>query len=218
MWPTFNNIQEDSSSRRPLTFPELLKGIGDLSNLATNDSALKFWLPEPAEHALNEMGERSGISMSEFLRQFFIVHCYGLYAFYAMKDARIGLFKEPEPKARVFYQGGSTGDGRSAKKRIETYWVPELGKNIAPVKVWMPARLRNDLASLAQHAGLTLSNYVREIVISRLLGHGMLPMRPEIFQVLSTAAAEDWAGGRSVSWRQISEDEYRISSAAEVRS
>lgn len=188
--------------------------MGDFSDLVANDVALKFWLPEPSECALDEMGERNGLSKSEFLRQFFAIHCYGLYAFYAMKDARPYLFKE---SSGILYQSALPEELPPGKKRIETYWVPELGKNIAPIKVWMPTRLRNDLAVLAQHASLTISNYVREIVISRLLGQGMLPTRPEMFQVSATSAADDWIEGRNVRWREVSKDEYRQHSVSEVR-
>lgn len=191
--------------------------MGDLSNLMTNDVALKFWLPEPAERALDEMGERNGLSKSEFLRQFFAIHCYGLYAFYAMKDVRPSLFKESFKGPNVLYQSALPEVLPPGKKRIETYWVPELGKNIAPIKVWMPKRLRNDLGSLAQHAELTISNYIREIVISRLLGQGMLPTRPEMFQVSATPAADDWIEGRDVRWREVSKVEYRQHSVSEVR-
>ena len=95
--------------------------------------------------------------------------------------------------------------------------MPELGKNIAPIKVWIPTRLKNDLSLLAQHANLTLSNYVREIIISRLLGQGMLPTRPEMFQALPTQNADAWNEGRDVPWREVSKEEFRHHLAVEVR-
>lgn len=51
------------------------------------------------------------------------------------------------------------------------------------IKLWLPKRLRDDLQVLADHTGIRLSQYVREIVISRLLGHGTLPKRPEMLTV-----------------------------------
>lgn len=131
------------------------------------------------------------------------------------KDARPHLFKE---SSGVLYQSVLPEELPPGKKRIETYWVPELGKNIAPIKVWMPKRLRNDLGSLAQHANLTISNYIREIVISRLLGQGMLSTRPEMFQVPATPASGAWCEGKEVPWREVSKDEYRKRFVSEVRS
>jgi hypothetical protein len=37
------------------------------------------------------------------------------------------------------------------KKRVNTYWVIELGKNVAPIKVWIPIRMKTDLQTLAEH-------------------------------------------------------------------
>lgn len=191
--------------------------MGDFSDLQSNDVALKFWLPEPAERALDEIGARSELTKSEFLRQFFAIHCYGLYAFYMMKDAKPYLFKESSPETRVYYQRKIPDQLPLGKKRVETYWVPELGKNIAPVKVWMPERLRNDLSALAEITKITLSNYAREIIISRLLGQGMLPTRPEMFRVSATPAAEAWCEDREVPWREVSSDECRKRFVSEVR-
>ena len=207
MWPIFEESNKSSQAakqpRQPLAFTALVARIGDFKDFGYNETPLKFWLPDPAEQALDEMSERNGLNKSEFLRQFFAIHCYGLYAFCTMKDAYPRLFKD----AQVLYQSAIPEPLPPGKKRIDTYWVPELGKNIAPIKVWLPKRLRDDLASLARHANLTLSNYTREIVISRLFGQGMLPTRPEMFQVSATSQAEDWIEGRDVPWREVTKEE-----------
>ena len=93
---------------------------------------------------------------------------------------------------------------------METYWVPELGKNVVPVKVWVPSRIRNDLQTLATHVGLNLSQYVREIVISRLLGHGTLPLRPEMLQAMPSPAAQDWCDDKEVPMRQLGPEERAV--------
>jgi hypothetical protein len=35
--------------------------MGDFSDLANHDAALKIWLPEPVKHALDEISERSDL-------------------------------------------------------------------------------------------------------------------------------------------------------------
>lgn len=222
MWPIFNDSTKNGISaplqqRRPLELTELVVKMGDFSDLQSNDVALKFWLPEPAERALDEIGTRNELTKSEFLRQFFAIHCYGLYAFYMMKDAKPYLFKESSPETRVYYQSKIPEPLPRSKKRIETYWVPELGKNIAPIKVWMPKRLRNDLSTLAEVSKLTLSNYVREIIISRLLGQGMLPTRSEMFRVSATPAAEAWCEDQEVPWREVTESEFRMKTVSKMQ-
>lgn len=221
MWPFFREkrrqttvIDDESPPRRPMRFAALLEGMGDYDDLGDHDVALKFWVPEPVAEALDDLRVRHGDSMSELLRQFFAVHCYGLYAFQLMVDTNPGLFKDMETP-RFSRRAES---GLPVKKRVFTYFVPELGKNIAPIKLWVAGRLRDDLQILADHVGLKLSQYLREIVISRLLGHGALPMRPEMLKAIPNRAAEDWCDDPDIPWREVSEEEYRQASEGRVES
>ena len=49
-----------------------------------------------------------------------------------------------------------------------------LGKNIVNVRVWLPAKLRDDLALLAGNVDKTWSHYVREVLIFHFMGHRLL--------------------------------------------
>lgn len=187
-----------------MKFEELVADMGDFSDLAQHDTALKFWLPEPANEALKEICERAGDSMSEMLRRFLAQHCYGVYATEVMNSVVPGLFKDPAP---VMFSR-SFRDPPEGKVRIDTYWVPELGKNVIPIKVWIPARIRTDLESLAAHAEIKPSQYVREIVISRLLGHGMLPKRPQMLEAAPLPSADDWCENQDVPMRPATLQEY----------
>lgn len=219
MWPIFEHkIRQDikitadsKNKRRPMKFAQLVEDMGDFSDFRRHDTAMKFWLPEPASEALEELARLNGDSMSEALRQFFVVHCYGVYAYQVMTDAIPGLFRNRQVKFSI-----GQVDAPAGKKRIETYWVPELGKNVAPIKVWIPARVRRDLQSLSDHVGIKLSQYAREIVISRLLGHGTLPKRPEMMIASPLPSAEDWSEDREVPMRQVNEDEYLRNRVAEI--
>ena len=51
--------------------------------------------------------------------------------------------------------------------------VPGLGKNIIPVKLFLPNKTIIDLQELADKAGIPLSTFVREILISHLLWHAL---------------------------------------------
>jgi hypothetical protein len=133
--------------RRPLDFDEIVAGMGDFSDLGEHDAALKIWLPEPVKHTLVEISDRSNLSVSEFLRQFLAIHCYGLYAFYQMIEGTPNLFKDRDSSGVRF--SIAMEEPPEGKKRVDTYWVIELGKNIAPIKVWIPNRMKADLQSLA---------------------------------------------------------------------
>lgn len=204
--PPFHDESGNTRPTRasPMRFTQLVKGMGDFDDFRNHDVALKFWLPEAANEALNEMAGRSGLSMSESLRQLFATHCYGIYAYQVIVETIPGVFKDPEtPLFSLKPDQSPVG-----KKRLDTYWVPELGKNVMPVKVWIPKRMRHDLQLLADHVGIKLSQYIREIVIARLLGHGTLPMRPEMLMAEPLPAIEDWCEDRKIPMRQVEENEY----------
>jgi len=222
MWPFLRRQRKSKSEGypaaldhrpRPMRFAQIVQGMGDFSDLKEHDTALKFWLPEPAAEAVKELCERNGDSMSEALRQFFAQHCYGIYAFQVMNEAIPGLFRDPAP-AMFSRRPMELPPG---KKRVDTYWVPELGKNVMPIKVWIAGRMRSDLQTLADHVGIKLSQYVREIVISRLLGHGTLPKRPEMIDAVPCPSAEEWCDGKKVDMRQVSLDEYLKAPEGQVR-
>ena len=220
MWPFFASKHAEKAAptnksiRKPMAFAEIVAGMGDYRDLGTHDVALKFWLPEPAEKALAELAELNGMSMSESLRQFFVLHCYGLYAFTVMTSALPRLFRDVEPP---MYSRNCAEDDPPNSKRITTYWVPELGKNVAPVKLWIPQRLRKDLQILADHVGIKLSQYLREIVISRLLGHGTLPKRPEMLVAAPNTAADAWCEDEQVPWREVEYEHYASALVCEYR-
>lgn len=218
MWPFLKKARASKKTapkgaattrRRPMQFEELIADMGDFRDLAQHDVALKFWLPEPVNAALKELCARSGESMSTMLRRFLAQHCYGVYAVEVMTEALPGLFRDRDETPAVLRFSTSSPDSSNRKVRVETYWVPELGKNIAPIKVWIPSRLRGDLEVLAAHVELKLSQYIREIVISRLLGHGALPKRPRMLEAAPLpSAAEDWCEDLEVPMRQATSEEY----------
>jgi len=59
----------------------------------------------------------------------------------------------------------------------------DLGKNIEDLKVWIPKRMKEDIQALADKASLTLSEMIREIIISTLFGHTYLTARNELMQI-----------------------------------
>ncbi len=210
----FHSTAEPDPPRRPLSLEKLVEGIGGCEDLADNDVALKFWLPEPGMQALKELADICDQNMSRMLREFLLTHCYGVYAIEWLRELHPRLFRDAS-RIRFSVKSEELPPG---KVRIHTYWVPELGKNIAPMKIWIPARLKEDLGILAEHAELTVSNYVREIVISRFLGHGTLPMRPKMLDVKADAVAEDWNEDRGVPWREVSKAEYQRASVGKSES
>lgn len=218
MWFFFRRWREQrqaptvTAKPRPLSFQQITRGFGSFDDFQTHNAALKFWLPEPAEQALMEFCEIADQPLSEWLRQFFVVYAYGLLALTVVNERCPGFFRDQ----RGLMYSRRPPENPPGKKRVPTYWVPELGKNIAPIKVWIPTRMKNDLQILADHAELPLSQFAREIIISRLLGHGTLPARPILTRAEPTAA-DAWCEDGEFPWREVSEDEYRHTREGEVR-
>lgn len=210
MWPFFRkNKQVDDDRRRPVSFEQLIDSVGDFSDLKQHDVSVKFWIPEPAAIALKEIKKLRSESINETLLIFLLGHCYGFYFQQQLLHKHPEIYRDPDVMADVRFSNRQRPDGSREPKRIPVYFVPELGKNIFPIKLWIPQRLRDDLQKLAQHVNLTLSEYLREIVISRVFGHGMLPMRPQMLEVEDKSLADAWCQSEEgIPWAEVSREEY----------
>ena len=191
----------EASDQRPpvLSHVELVSGMGDFSDLASEDTALKFWLPELVERALEDLARHYQVSVSMMVRMLLADYVYGRYALVHMQQSQLGIYARRQPT--MLSRRGLPPGAR------QVYKVPELGKNIAPIKVWIAKRLRQDLAILAEHADVLLSRFVREVVVGTVLGRGTLPERPELRAVPATPAGDAWEQGLEVLMREVGRDE-----------
>ncbi len=141
----------------------------DFSSVKTYDIALKIWLPEATKIALQEMCSFVDTTMSDIIRQTLFTYLYGRYDLMASIERGEQDFNLSHP-IRFSRSGGKSSNNNS----------PELGKNRYDVKVWIATRMKNDLQLLADKADVTLSEFVREILISNLFGHTYFPERNEL--------------------------------------
>lgn len=176
----------------------IFKALGDLSHFQDRNATLKIWLPQSIADILNELAKKEHSSLSKTLRQFLFTHCYGVYAFTHAIQVHRDIFDDWISGA--VFSRGEPSPLPPGKKRIFLYSVPELGKNIVAVKLHLPEKLVEDLRILSGYAGLSTSQYVREIIISRLLGHGTLPRREDLFDAYPTSMADAWSEGEKVTW------------------
>ena len=211
-----DSANADDTSRKKMTFATLVEDMGAYDDFGEHNVTLKFWLPDLVEKAVRELAEMNGESMSEALRQFFVIHCYGLYVFSVMNQKKPEVFKH-DPDVRFSPKRENREPDPAGKKRETTYWVQELGKNVASVKIWVPKRVKSDLQILADHVDIKLSQYLREIVISRLHGHGTLPKRPEMLYAVPLKAAEDWCEDIEIPWAQVNYEQYREAHLSDSR-
>lgn len=130
----------------------------DCTGLA--QATLTFWIPERIDSLMSEHERRKGVSRSAFMRAILRRYLYGLYGT-ALSSTHAGV-----PTRTPASKRGTWG-GR----------ITELGKNTVEVKLSLPRAWRDDLVALAADAGITLSHFARELVVSHLLGHAYLPAR-----------------------------------------
>lgn len=181
---------------KAVNYADMIAGMGDFGDLATEDVALKFWLPDPVERALEDLAKYYEVSVSLLVRILLADYVYGRYALAYMRENQVGIHRR-DPDRIMFSR-------RSSAQQIKhIYKVPELGKNIAPIKVWVAQRQKNDLKALADHAGVLLSKFIREIIVGGVLGRGTLPERPGLAAVQPTPTAEAWEQGHDVPMREV---------------
>lgn len=140
--------------------------------------AVKVWLPEQLDERLRQIADHQFSSRSVLVRNALFIYVYGAYAYLQMRQDSDGFYYHDDRNDDVRFS-------RSVNR------APQLGKNSINFKVWLPEALKNDLGLLADQAGITLSHFVREILVSHFMGHLELPERQELLQQ-SKDAPDDW--------------------------
>ncbi len=145
-----------------------------------NAVSIKVWLPEPLDERLKSLVEYQLENRSELIRNALFQHVYGAYCFEQMRSQQEGLFwTRPLIETAAF--------SRSPKPSYN------LGKNIVNVRVWLPAKLRDDLALLAANANKTWSHYVREVLIFHFMGCRLLIATQSVLDEARQHAADNTA-------------------------
>lgn len=123
--------------------------------LTLKQIAVKVWLPDNLEQRFTELAKHFDQTRSHMVRVELFRHLYGTYCLEQMRELCDGLYGT-DPNQLLFSR------------------VPESvprPKNIVNFKIWMPFKMQEDLLNLATKAGLTLSPYVREVLMYRFLGN-----------------------------------------------
>ncbi|OOR99444.1 hypothetical protein B0187_04965 [Haemophilus paracuniculus] len=186
-WFTFNFFRPKKTLSTPDQIREATENFPDFTQ--EFDTILKFWLPEMVYQCIQEQRKSSRFSIAEIIRDFCITHCYG-------KTASMHLQRNNRWKLDKNILA------REAPTLIQQYdsafslSVPDLGKSIYPIKICIHHKLKNDLIILADLRGMSLSEYLREILTTYYLGNGFLPnqndlMKSEIQQELEKFLNEE---------------------------
>lgn len=180
-----------SSAEPPIYISPDIMGDRGLQRLDRNTSELRLWLPEVVKIALDETRRVHGVTTACWMREFFVIHLYGEHELLRMKINASGLYhRDPAqeyfdiPQARYSIPSTDTRDV-----------LRGLGKSMSALKLFLPDRIKKDLQADADLAQTELSPHIRNLLISRLLGH----------QIWATSTAP-WAQpadpGRADEWER----------------
>ncbi len=165
-----------------------------IKELNVNDAVLRFWLPEEGKLALDEVVKCNQTTGARYLRELFVVYLYGEHELHKMKQQSIGLYYEPPPPPREVSEPDSDVRFSVALPPPTVDVVPELGKSIVPVKLYLPEKIKDDLQEVANKADIPLSTFIREIMISHLFGHTYWQERLRSWSPAEEAIGNKWEG------------------------
>lgn len=187
MWPFSKKNKKET--------PQLSVLLEDrqLLDLTDNKVTLRVWLPEACKQALKETAGVYGWTVSNCLREFFVGYLYGEHERVRMYENDTGLHYV-ESIENITNRGGST-DGPMFSRGPTIEAIPGLGKNIFPIKIFLPGRIKNDLQLCADKVDIPLSTFVREIMVSHLLGHTLWLGRLRTWTDSEEQTATDWEEG-----------------------
>jgi len=152
----------------------------DYSGMLENgDVAIKFWLPELMGLMLDQNCKVLNTSRSDLVRQILFTYLYGKHDWLGMYERRETHYKlRPESRPLFSRSPSSETVGEPAPNIMK-----DLGKNTEDLKVWIPHRMKEDIQEMAGRASISLSEMIREIIVSTLIGHTYLAARKELMQM-----------------------------------
>jgi hypothetical protein len=170
----------------------IIKDRPEMADLLANDAQLRIWLPEPLRHSMDLVSRHLDTTFSKYLREYFVVYLYGNHALIDMYNHQTGIFYSP-PLQETTTDEDYNAPMFSRVRSVE--FIPGLGKNIVPLKIFLNAQIKADLQILADKSGVALSHFVREILVSHFLGHTVWPERQQMLKAEHIAVANQWEAG-----------------------
>ena len=181
----------------PSRLSKLYEGDRGIHDLEENSDVLRLWLPEPLKRAMDECTTVMEVTASKYLRELFVIYLYGGHELLRMREENTGLYyiSPPSPPAppvpdshsNVMFSRAATVD-----------CILGLGKNIVPVKIYVPPKIKADLELLAIRAEMPLARFIRELLVSHFLGHTIWPERMSAWSQNEEKIASDWECGITV--------------------
>lgn len=148
----------------------------DYTGLAMQDAQIRLWLPDQARIGLEEVCARTGLSITAYLTEFFASYLYGVHELMRMRDAGSGLYAE---------SGADEGSKEEEADALPAFLlededgpdfddpVPEMGKNIFALKIFVPREMKAGLTHRANISGVPLGRFLRAMICAHLFGRSV---------------------------------------------
>lgn len=156
-----------------ITLSEGLIPPRNYAGLHVQDEQLRLWLPDPAKIALMEICERLNMSITAYLTELFATYLFGVHEVMRMRDNQTGLYDTHDLEfinADASGIGDADDDGPAFDEPL-----PEMGKNIFALKIFLPVKLKNGLQQRADKAQAPLGRFARAMICSHLFGRDIGP-------------------------------------------
>jgi len=167
-WFRRQEMPEDEQIFRP----NLGGSVEEFREFARNTVPVKIWIPRQMDELVEKLSDYFNESKPRYLRQMLFSYVYGRYKLECFKKLALEGADNPDEEFLLYSRGHRSGPNTT----------PELGKNGQDIKLWLPLKLRDDLQSLADRVNVPLSQFIREILVSELLGHAYLPERKALIE------------------------------------
>lgn len=160
-------------SANEVTLSDTLIPQRNYTSLNVQNEQLRIWLPDPAKIALIEICNRLGMSLTAYLTELFATYLYGVHEVMLMRDHQTGLY---DTNNLQFYD-----DELSDYIVIEDddpafdEHLPEMGKNIFALKIFLPTKLKVGLQQRAKKSQCALGKFIRAMICAHLFGRDIGP-------------------------------------------
>jgi hypothetical protein len=162
-----------SSEATPLS--DDLIPLRDYSSLSTQDEQMRLWLPDAARQALAEICERIDVSMTLYLTEFFASYLFGIHEVMRMRDDNIGLYEAKNGQRKCAMKIISLEPEQDELGSEFDDPVPEMGKNIFALKIFLPHKIKDGLQYRANKAQVPLGRFARAMICAHLFGRDVPP-------------------------------------------
>lgn len=157
----------------------------DYTGLELQDAQLRIWLPDQARQALSEVSLCVGVSMTVYLTELFATYLYGIHEVLRMRHECRGMYYtggDATTSDFAFDEGAQAGDEPIPELEDP---VPEMGKNIFALKIFLPSKIKQGLEHRAAYAQVPLGRFARALICAHLFGRDIGEKK------LMSAASED---------------------------